>query len=131
MYEKRSPQHDIRWIVAGAAAILIAGMAMVSFLSTRSAGDHTATIAAIVSMVTLGVGGVFGLASLSKAQDKRVDGVSEQIEANTAITEGIQHQLNGGLDLRMRACAEQAIIDAMPMIRQTMVEVLDDYTRPR
>jgi hypothetical protein len=127
----RTPQNnDIRWIVAGAVAILTAGMLIVTFISTRP-GDTTATITAVVSMVTLGVGGVFGLSKLNEAQGKRVEGVSEKIAENTSITAEIQHQLNGGLDARMKACAEQAIAEAMPMFRQTMTELLDEYTRPR
>jgi predicted RNase H-related nuclease YkuK (DUF458 family) len=127
----RTPQNtDIRWIVAGAAAILTAGMLIVTFISTRP-GDTTATITAVVSMVTLGVGGVFGLSKLNETQSKRVEGVSEKIAENTQLTQEIGHQLNGGLDARMKACAEQAILDAMPAFRRTMTELLDEYTRPR
>lgn len=133
---------DVRWVIGGAVAILIAGMVIVTFVATFAPGDNAATIASIGTMVTMGVAGVFGM----REAQKRVEGKIDQNTAITAVaaTEArdaalvaadsaveIKHQLNGGLDQRMKACAEQAIIDAMPMIRQTMVEVLDTYTRPR
>lgn len=122
--------NDIRWIVGGAVAILIAGMTLIGVLSLGSSRDQTATIASIGTLVTMGVAGVFGLYKLN-------EGVQKGLKENTEITEAVaktqgrmETRLNGDLDRRIAEASRQAVVDAMPSIKQAMVEVLDAWTRP-
>jgi predicted ThiF/HesA family dinucleotide-utilizing enzyme len=122
--------NDLGVIVGGVVALLIVGMLTIAVVST-TAPDSTAALASIGGLMTMGAAGIFGLAKMRSEVVRTAEAVAttlvasnevqaEKMQENTALTRRVSHQLNGGLDERMKRIAKEA-----------MTEVMEEWTRPR
>lgn len=92
---------DLRWVVFGATAIIIAGMVMIAWMTMAVDRDTSAAVAALGGMVTMGAAGILGLRKMAEK------------------TDAIGVQLNGDLDKRIKNAAKEAAREA-----------LEEFTRP-
>lgn len=129
MRSEMNKPSEIRWIVGGAVAILVAGMVAVTAASTLSA-DATASIAALGGMISLGLTGLFGLHKLNESQQKAMAENTKETKKVVSGVEALGHRLNGELDARIRDSVAIGIaqfragllLDVREAVKETLAE---------
>lgn len=126
--------NDIGWIVGGAVAIIIAGIAAMTILSV-SLPDATAPVGAITTLITAAIAGLFGLREMNKMQQQRDKAALQETKEQVAeVTQTLNTRLNGELDRRMQQAVAVGIAQFRAQflmeVKQVMAEVLDEWTAP-